>query len=62
MKENVELAEKTGNVLTQIMNDEGNLVNIREFVDTAIPDEDVIHPVKNADGTAAPLPSGFNNT
>ena len=33
IEENIKLAEKSGNVLTQTMNDQGNLVGVRETVD-----------------------------
>ena len=33
MEENIALAEKSGNVLTQVMNEEGNLVGVKETVD-----------------------------
>lgn len=33
MEENIKLAEKSGNVLTQIMNEEGNLVGVKERID-----------------------------
>lgn len=33
MEENIALAEKSGNVLTQLMNEEGNLVGVKETVD-----------------------------
>lgn len=42
MEENEKNAEKSGNVLTQTLNEEGNLVNVREVDYDAIPDEDVI--------------------
>lgn len=42
MEENEKNAEKSGNVLTQTLNEEGNLVNVREVDYNAIPDEDVI--------------------
>ena len=42
MEENEKNAEKSGNVLTQTLNEEGNLVNVREVDYDAIPDEDVV--------------------
>jgi asparagine synthetase A len=33
IEENIKLAEKTGNVLTQTMDEEGNLVGVKETVD-----------------------------
>lgn len=42
MEENEKNAEKSGNVLTQTLNKEGNLVNVREVDYDAIPDEDVV--------------------
>lgn len=33
MEENIALAEKSGNVLTQVINEEGNLVGVKETVD-----------------------------
>lgn len=42
MEENKEIAEKSGNVLTQTLNEDGNLVNVKEFDESAIPDEDVV--------------------
>lgn len=44
IEDNIKKAEESGNVLTQIMNDDGNLVNVREVDYDAIPDEDVILP------------------
>ncbi len=42
MEENEKNAEKSGNVLTQTLNEDGNLVNVREVDYDAIPDEDVV--------------------
>ena len=42
MEENEKIAEKSGNVLTQTLNEDGNLVNVREVDYDAIPDEDVV--------------------
>ena len=42
MEDNKNSAEKSGNPLTQIMNDNGELVNVREVDFDAIPDEDVL--------------------
>jgi len=42
IEENMKIAEKSGNTLTQIMNDDGNLVNVREVDFDAIPDETVL--------------------
>jgi len=48
LEENKEKAEKTGNVLTQTMNKDGQLVNVREVDYDAIPDEAVVmEPTKN---------------
>jgi len=44
IEDNIKKAEKSGNVLTQILDDEGNLVNVREVDYDAIPDDDVIMP------------------
>ena len=42
MEDNAKLADKTGNQLTQLMNDDGKLVNVRELDLDAIPDETVL--------------------
>jgi len=42
MEENENNAEKSGNVLTQTLNEDGNLVNVREVNYEDIPDEDVV--------------------
>jgi hypothetical protein len=42
IEDNKQLADKTGNVLTQTLNEDGNLVNVNEFDESAIADEDVI--------------------
>lgn len=42
MEDNAKLAEKTGNQLTQLMDDDGKLVNVRELDLDAIPDETVL--------------------
>ena len=48
LEENKEKADKTGNVLTQTMNKDGKLVNVREVDYDAIPDEAVVmEPTKN---------------
>ena len=47
MKENQALAEKTGNVLTQAMNDDGELVNLSKVDYDAIPDSDVVMEPSN---------------
>lgn len=48
LEENKEKADKTGNVLTQTMNADGKLVNVREVDYEAIPDEAVVmEPTKN---------------
>lgn len=39
MEENKKIAEENNNVLTQVLNDEGDLVNVREVDYDAIPDE-----------------------
>jgi len=44
IEDNIKKAEESGNVLTQILNEDGNLVNVREVDYDAIPDEDVILP------------------
>ncbi len=44
IEDNIKKAEESGNVLTQILDDNGNLVNVREVDYDAIPDEDVIMP------------------
>jgi hypothetical protein len=33
IEENIKLAEKSGNVLTQTLNEDGNLIGVRETVD-----------------------------
>ena len=43
------MAEENNNVLTQIMNDNGELVNVREVDYDAIPDECAIIDVNNAE-------------
>lgn len=42
LEENKVKAEKSGNVLTQTMNKDGELVNVREVDYTAIPDDQVV--------------------
>lgn len=42
MEDNAKLADKTGNQLTQLINDDGKLVNVRELDLEAIPDETVL--------------------
>tara|TARA_X000000368_G_scaffold413336_1_gene401219 strand:+ start:869 stop:1729 length:861 start_codon:yes stop_codon:yes gene_type:complete len=42
MEDNKEIAEKSGNILTQTLNEDGNLVNVNEFDESAIDDEDVV--------------------
>ena len=42
MEENEKMAEKTGNTLTQMMNEDGKLVNVRELDLDEIPDESVL--------------------
>jgi hypothetical protein len=44
IEDNMKKAEESGNVLTQILDDDGNLVNVREVDYDAIPDDDVIMP------------------
>ena len=46
MEDNKQLADKTGNVLTQTLNEDGNLVNVNEFDETNIADEDVVNLIK----------------
>ncbi len=56
IEDNIKKAEKSGNVLTQILDDEGNLVNVREVDYDAIPDDDVIMP-KQQNNKPATLPT-----
>jgi len=42
IEENKSIAEKSGNILTQTLNEDGNLVNVNEFDETNIADEDVV--------------------
>jgi hypothetical protein len=42
IEENKSIAEKSGNVLTQTLNEDGNLVNVNEYDETNIADEDVV--------------------
>ena len=44
IEDNIKKAEDSGNVLTQILDDNGNLVNVREVDYDSIPDDDVIMP------------------
>ena len=44
IEDNIKKAEESGNVLTQILDEEGNLVNVNQVDYDAIPDEDVIMP------------------
>jgi len=53
IEDNIKKAEKSGNVLTQILDDEGNLVNVREVDYDAIPDDDVIMPNQQNNKPAA---------
>jgi hypothetical protein len=46
MEENEKKAEKSGNVLTQTLNESGNLVNVREVNYDDIADEDVVMDTK----------------
>lgn len=46
MEENEKKAEKSGNVLTQTLNENGNLVNVREVNYDDIADEDVVMDTK----------------
>jgi hypothetical protein len=46
MEDNEKKAEKSGNVLTQTLNENGNLVNVREVNYEDIPDEDVVMDTK----------------
>ena len=50
MEENKKLAEENNNVLTQMLNDKGELVNVREVDYDAIPDEDAIIDIKKNGG------------
>ena len=48
IEDNIKKAEESGNVLTQILDEEGNLVNVNQVDYDAIPDDDVImEPTKN---------------
>mgnify|MGYP001192601601 CR=1 FL=1 len=49
MEENKKLAEENDNVLTQVLNDDGKLVNVREVDYDAIPDEMAITEVSEAE-------------
>lgn len=53
MEDNEKLAEKTGNVLTQKMDENGNLVNTMAVDYDAIPDEDVIIPEEMKERSAS---------
>jgi len=53
MEDNEKLAEKTGNVLTQRMDENGNLVNTMSVDYDAIPDEDVIIPEEMKERSAS---------
>lgn len=44
IEDNIKKAEESGNVLTQILDEEGNLVNVNQVDYDAIPDDDVIMP------------------
>ena len=61
IEDNIKKAEKSGNVLTQILDDDGNLVNVREVNYDAIPDEDVIMPTKK-DNKPSTLPTSADIT
>ena len=61
IEDNIRKAEESGNVLTQILDDEGNLVNVREVDYDAIPDEDVIMPNQQNNKPAA-LPTSADVT
>ena len=50
MKENQAIAEKSGNTLSQMMDKDGNLVNLSKVDYDAIPDEDVVMEPSNDDG------------
>ena len=50
MEENKKLAEENDNVLTQILNESGELVNVREVDYDAIPDEMAITDIKKDGG------------
>jgi hypothetical protein len=48
MKENEKLAKESGNILSQVINEDGELVNLAKVDYDAIPDEDVVlDPKKN---------------
>lgn len=47
MKENQAIAEKSGNTLSQMMDKDGNLVNLSKVDYDAIPDEDVVMEPSN---------------
>ncbi len=49
MEENKKLAEENDNVLTQVLNEDGQLVNVREVDYDAIPDEMAITEVSEAE-------------
>ena len=61
IEDNIKKAEKSGNVLTQILDDEGNLVNVRETDYDAIPDDDVIMP-NQQNNKPATLPTSADIT
>ena len=49
MEENKKIATENNNVLTQVLNDDGNLVNVREVDYDAIPDEMAITESSDAE-------------
>ena len=54
MEDNKKEAEKSGNVLTQVMNETGELVNVRAVDYDAIPDDEVVmEPTKDNQTTSA---------
>lgn len=62
MEENKKSAEKTGNPLTQIMNESGELVNVKQVDYDSIPDENVImEPSSNTTTSANIKDQVFNS-
>ena len=53
MEDNKKEAEKSGNVLTQVMNETGELVNVRAVDYDAIPDDEVVMEAKGNPTTSA---------
>ena len=61
IEDNIKKAEESGNVLTQILDDEGNLVNINQVDYDTIPDDSVIMP-NSKDGKPEQLPTSADVT